>query len=103
MRYLEYVLAGKEVSGLAGPFAPYDPLLVNQNERPSCHLPVGFFGMRLQTSITRNDLQVRIAEEWERALERIRKGLLRKGIVSTDGEDLNVQILKSLIIGPPGR
>jgi hypothetical protein len=58
----------------------------------------------LQHTISPTDLQVRmVAEERVRELERICKRLLRKGIVRTDPEHLDVQILEFAVVGLPGR
>jgi Resolvase, N terminal domain len=57
-----------------------------------------------EAAVLPSDLQIRkVAEQWVRQLERLRKGLLREGMVGTDPENLDVQLLEFGIIDLPGR
>ena len=105
LRYpLQDRFAGKEFYVLGEPPPPHDPLLIHEEERPPCNLPVWIAGIRLKAAVTPNNPQVwMVAEERERELERIGKRLLRKGVVGADSKNLDTQILEFLEVGLPGR
>src|SRR6266446_5598279 len=87
-RYLQDRFAGKVAEPSASPPPPHDPLRIDEEERPSGHNRAG-----VQDTITAHGLQRRmVAQDWERQIERVRKGLLR-GLEAgtTDGKNLHVQ------------
>src|SRR5262249_47238633 len=57
----------------------------------------------IHNTIPLGDFQVHVAEERIWQLQRVLKRLLRKGIVGTDAENLDVQLLELAVIGLPGR
>ena len=97
-RHLQNRFAGKGGGVVRQPPPPHNPLLVYEKERPSGHNQAG-----VQDAVTANGLRRRkVAQDWERQIERVRKGLLRGRVAGTDGENLHVQFPELAIIGLPG-
>jgi hypothetical protein len=81
-----------------------DPLLIDPEEGPLGDPELRQGGIVGETAVLPSDLQIRkVAEQWVRQLERLPKGLLREGMVGTDPENLDVQLLEFGVIGLPGR
>src|SRR5437870_3891656 len=86
--YLQDRFAGKGGGVVRQPPPTHDPLFIYEKERPAGHNRAS-----VQDAVTANGLQLRtVAQEWERQIERVRKGLLR-GLEAgtTDGKNLHVQ------------
>jgi hypothetical protein len=65
-----------------------DPLLIDQEEGPLGDPELCQGGIVREAAVLLSDLQIRkVAEQWVRQLERLRKSLLREGMVGTDPEN----------------
>jgi hypothetical protein len=99
-RFLEDGLTREDSQGFSEPLAADDTLLVNEEERPPGrrHLQV------LQPRVLLNHLQIwEVAQERIWQLERVRERLLREGAISTDPENLDVQVLELAVVDLPSR
>src|SRR5262245_5796026 len=99
LRRLQERFVRKDLVVTGKPPPPDDPLLIHEKE-----CPLGIYLAWRKTVVSFGHLQVRkVTEErvWE--LERVRKCLLREGVVGADRENLDVQILEFAVIGLPGR
>src|SRR5215471_15630521 len=108
LRSLEEDVTRKDLKVLANPLPTDDALLIHEEEGPLrnqirkrwvFYLPDG----AVEHAITPGHLQTQIAEQGVRQVERVGEGFLGKGIVGTDSEHLDVQVLELAVVSLPGR
>ena len=95
-RRLQELLSGKDSQVLADPPPPDDSLLIHEKKGPFCYhtLTTWIIGLPFCSSVHNTirfgDFQGHVAEQRIRQLERVRKRLLRKGIVAANPQNLDV-------------